>query len=151
MIAERDRGLDLELVQLADLLLGFHEPQEFLTGGRLHDAAGPQEARSASSGWAAATGSCRSPEGGASTLPPRQRWRRRVDAPASGDLVRDEHIGHRQQRGAADQEHAAVEQREPPANRGLGVTQPRTETRACVRGGSVGGCVTGLRSGSRPA
>jgi hypothetical protein len=30
---ERDRGFDLKLAQLGDPLLGFREPQEFLTGG----------------------------------------------------------------------------------------------------------------------
>ena len=39
MIAERDRGLDLELAQIVDLLLDFHAPQELATGRRVHDPA----------------------------------------------------------------------------------------------------------------
>ena len=39
------------------------------------------------------------------------------DARGSADPVRDERIGHRQQRGAADQEQASVQERQAPPNR----------------------------------
>ena len=72
------------------------------------------------------------PEGGA-VRPPDPPATGEFDALASRDLVRDERIGHRQQRRAAHQEHASVEERKPPADRRLRVAQARTEARACAR------------------
>ena len=72
------------------------------------------------------------PEGRASTAAATARDGG-FDALASRDLVRDEHIGHRQQHRAAHQEHPSVEQRKPPADRRLRVTQPRAKARACAR------------------
>ncbi len=126
--AERDRGFDLELVQLIHPLLRFREPQELLPGGRLHEADNGsrhvrrhrQLVKIRDRDRIAPGGRCLNP-----AVPPATEG----DARGSADPVGDERIGHRQQRGAADQEQASVQQRQAPPNRRLGVAQPRNDAR----------------------
>ena len=121
---QRDRRLDLQVVQVGDSLPVADIPDRGLASGRLQ---GPLDVRRQF----------------------RERARRRTDRlidvrlpdlgrPGGNGLaldeerldtgirggVRHERVGDRQQHRAAGQEQPAVEQGEPPTNGGLGMTQP---------------------------
>jgi hypothetical protein len=110
---QRDRRLDLELVQVGDPLLNAGEPDGGSAGGRLQDGPDPG-------------GHVR--RRNADMVGPRRRADLKRGPAERG--VRDEGIGDGEQPGTAGEEESAVEQRESPADCRPGPPQPDPEPRA---------------------
>jgi hypothetical protein len=116
---QRDRRLDLQVVQIGASLAAAHEPDGRLASRRLQGLLDPGRQLGEGFDW---------PIGGRLTDhvrrdllgPSGEAGATRIEARGG---ARDERVGDRQERGAAGQEQAAVEQREPPPDGGLGTTQ----------------------------
>jgi hypothetical protein len=148
---QRDRRLDLEVVQIGASLPAAEVSDRGLTAGRLQ---GPLNVRRhlrprcrRVDHGIEPSGSCR---GSGDVLTQHRDLRTGFQ---SLGRARDERVGDRQERGAAGQEQAAVEQREPPPDGGLGMAQPidpaHRPSPIRVTGRPRSGSRRGSRSGSR--